>query len=39
MAEHVLGFDLEDEALAAAGLLGIEVGDPIEDPWLEDAEG
>jgi hypothetical protein len=39
MAEKVLGFDPEDEALAAGGLPGTEFGDPLEDPWSEDADG
>ena len=39
MAGQVGVFDPEDEASDAVGLPGTEVGDPLQDPWLEDAEG
>jgi hypothetical protein len=39
MAEQVMVFDPEEEAPAAAGLLGTEVSDPIGDPGWEDADG
>ena len=39
MAGQVGIFDPEDEASAAAGLPEPEIGDPMEEPWLEDADG
>jgi hypothetical protein len=39
MADQVGVFDPEEEATAAAGLPGTEVGDPLLDAWWEDADG
>jgi hypothetical protein len=39
MAGQVGIFDPEEEAIDAAGLPGTEIGDPMEDPWSEDADG
>ena len=39
MADLVSVFDPEEEASAATGLPGTEVGDPLQDAWWEDPDG